>query len=893
MEMLRRRRCRVLKRIPKASRIPAAEKLSETLRQVAANPDYVDRWLDLLAFTYTCFGVPGQRGGQRHHNSLASKVNAAIASFPAASPSVQPKKPSRIRPSTNDNLAARVSSKLEDGDIRGAIRLAASDDTMAPFDDLTAAALRDKHPARAASHVPPPTPDKDRSLRLKESDILAAIKSFLPGSAGGPDGLRPQHLKDLTSASAGDAGHRLLVQLTEFTNLCLTGCVPDSIQPVFCGAALCALNKKDGGIRPIAVGMTLRRLIAKAACKTVAAKMATRFLPAQVGFGVPRATEAAAHAARSYIAELPAGHGLLKLDFKNAFNTVRRDVMLETIHEELPELYPFIHMCYSATSLLNFGEFMLLSDEGFQQGDPLGPLLFCSTSLKLARSMTSEFNSWYLDDGSLGGDVNSLLYDLETVRRVGPTIGLLLNEDKCEIVTDEANVIASFRAVLPNIRHIPCSEAVLLGAPVGDSAVDTVLNSKLQVFRLLAARLTTLSAHDALFLLKNCFSMPKLLYTLRCAACYNSTVLPEYDSVVRQTLKTILNVELPESVWKQATLPVSSGGLGIRLATDLALPAYLSSVHGASELTLQLLPRRLHAVSGSGDPTCTAACVEWQTRCNATVPVSASVGVQKAWDAPIVNRKHEEIMSAAPNQAGRARLIAAAAPHSGDFLHAVPCSSVGTRLDDTSLRIAIALRLGATMCAPHTCVCGEQVDSTGTHGLSCRKSAGRHVRHNAVNDLIKRALTSANVPSMLEPNSLCRDDGKRPDGLTVLPWSHGRCLVWDFTCPDTLAASHLNRAVLSPGAVANDAESRKSSKYKSLTALYSFTPVAVETLGALGEEATAFFHDIGRRMVAVTAEPRSLQYFLQRLSVTVQRGNAACVLGTVPSSRGLHQLFYV
>ena len=112
-------------------------------------------------------------------------------------------------------------------------------------------------------------------------------------------------------------------------------------------------------------------------------------------------------------------------------------------------------------------------------------------------------------------------------------------------------------------------------------------------------------------------------------------------------------------------------------------------------------------------------------------------------------------------------------------------------------------------------------------------------------------------------------------------------------CPDTLAASHLNRAVLSPGAVANDAESRKSTKYRSLTALYSFTPVAVETLGALGEQAYAFFRDLGHRIAAVTTEPRSFQFLMQRLSVTVQRGNAACVLGTVPASRGLDELFYI
>jgi hypothetical protein len=723
---------------------------------------------------------------------------------------------------------------------------------------------------------------------------MVAIKSFMPGSAGGMDGLRPQHLKDMTSVSAGDAGQRLQKRLTEFTNLCLAGRVPAVIQPVFCGAALCALNKKDGGIRPIAVGSSLRRLVAKAACKAVTSKMSSRFLPVQIGFGVPRATESAGHAARAYVAGLQPGQGLLKLDFKNAFNMVRRDTMFQIVLEELPELYPFIHTCYSSASLLNFGDHVLLSDEGFQQGDPLGPLLFCATSLKLARSMTSEFNVWYLDDGCLGGCVDGLLHDLESVRRIGPTLGLVLNEDKCEIVSDDVSVVASVKAVMPNIRHIPSNEAVLLGAPVGDDkSVDTVLSSKLTTFRLLASRLTTLNAHDALFLLKNCFSIPKLLYSLRCAACYMSDVLPQYDDVIRLTLKAILNVDLTDTIWSQATLPVSSGGLGVRLAMDLALPAFLSSVSGAVELTIQLLPSRLHAVSSTNDPVYVAASLEWQAHCNSAVPDSAHAGDQKAWDIPCVNRKREVVISAAQSQAGLARLIAAAAPHSGDFLHAVPCSSVGTRLDDTSLRIAVSLRLGAIICAPHTCVCGQSVDSSGTHGLACRKSAGRLMRHNAINDLIKRALTSANVPALLEPKSLCRDDGKRPDGLSVLPWANGRCLVWDFTCPDTLAVSHLNRAVLSPSAVANDAEHRKTMKYRSLASLYRFTPIAVETLGALGDEASAFFGDLGRRIASVTAEPRSSQFLMQRLSVALQRGNAACILGTVPSSHGLDDLFYL
>jgi hypothetical protein len=166
------------------------------------------------------------------------------------------------------------------------------------------------------------------------------------------------------------------------------------------------------------------------------------------------------------------------------------------------------------------------------------------------------------------------------------------------------------------------------------------------------------------------------------------------------------------------------------------------------------------------------------------------------------------------------------------------------------------------------------------------------MRHNAVNDLIKRALELTNVPTLLKPKSLHRDDGKRPDGFSVLPWANSRCLVWDFTCPDTLAGSHLNRAVLSPSALANDAEHRTTMKYRSLASLYRFTPI-VETLGALGDEASTFFSDLGHRIASVTAEPQSKQFMMQRLSVALQRGNVACVLGTVPSSHGLDDLFYL
>ena len=57
------------------------------------------------------------------------------------------------------------------------------------------------------------------------------------------------------------------------------------------------------------------------------------------------------------------------------------------------------------------------------------------------------------------------------------------------------------------------------------------------------------------------------------------------------------------------------------------------------------------------------------------------------------------------------------------------------------------------------------------------------------------------LPSMKEPHGLVRDDGKRPDGLTLLPWNSGRSATWDVTVVDTLGSAYTSNRVPSPGPV--------------------------------------------------------------------------------------------
>ena len=235
----------------------------------------------------------------------------------------------------------------------------------------------------------------------REREVSQAIRSFPRGYAGGPDGLRPQHLVDMTSRSAGAGGELLLRALTTFTNFVLTGEVHVEIHPFLFGASLTALNKKDGGVWPIAVGCTLRRLVAKTASMAVIHRMGSLLSPLQLGYGTLLGAEAAAHSARLYLKDLPPDHVLVKLNFKNAFNTDRRDKVLEAASEFIPELFPYLFSCYSSPSTLFFGETVLSSAEGVQQGDPLGPLLFCLVIHPLVLRLKSEFRVFFLDDGTL------------------------------------------------------------------------------------------------------------------------------------------------------------------------------------------------------------------------------------------------------------------------------------------------------------------------------------------------------------------------------------------------------------------------------------------------------------------------------------------------------------
>jgi hypothetical protein len=128
---------------------------------------------------------------------------------------------------------------LEEGDFRGAVRVVASENSVAPMDDRTLHLLQQRHPSAYPNSSIPSTPnDPANPLLFSTEDVVKAIFSFPSGSAPGHDSLHPQHLKDLNTKSVGDAGFQLSNSLVKFVNLVVSGQVPSLVQPFFFGVKL-------------------------------------------------------------------------------------------------------------------------------------------------------------------------------------------------------------------------------------------------------------------------------------------------------------------------------------------------------------------------------------------------------------------------------------------------------------------------------------------------------------------------------------------------------------------------------------------------------------------------------------------------------------------------------
>jgi hypothetical protein len=306
---------------------------------------------------------------------------------------------------------------------------------VAPVDDATTEVMQAKHPLGPI--VLPPAPRVAASAKPTAKAVLKALRGFPAGTASGPSGLSVQHLADCCALP----GSPLIDPLRSLCQTLLTRRAPAGVQPTLFGARLVALVKKDGGLRPIACGEILRRLAGKVLCGLCKKALVKALLPVgQVGVGVPNGIEGLYFAARQAGMRIAPTFACLKLDLVNAFNEVSRHEVLAAVAADCPDALPYATSACCEHSWLYFGDRRIVSAQGVQQGDPMGPAFFSLALAKLWRRLPEETSSqlevagFYLDDGFLAGPPEVLRRALDFLLAEGPPFGLRVNLAKTEFI---------------------------------------------------------------------------------------------------------------------------------------------------------------------------------------------------------------------------------------------------------------------------------------------------------------------------------------------------------------------------------------------------------------------------------------------------------------------------
>ena len=667
--------------------------------------------------------------------------------------------------------------------------------------------MNNKHP-QAPPPVPPPGPVPS-SPTLTESVILQGVKSFPNGSAPGPSGLRPSHLREAVGCPSPDCATLALSSLTHFINLLASGKLPPSILPHLCSAVLLAIRKKNGGLRPIAVGEVLRRLTSKCLVNVARQSALSTLTPLQLGVCVKGGCEAIIHAASNLMSSsLPRHRWTLLLDFSNAFNCINWEAMFVETRNRIPTLSAWIEACYSCQPFLFMGKETIRSSCGVQQGDPLGPLGFALSLHPLIEKIRDEvpglsLNAWYLDDGTLMGHPEDLAAALQIVEREGPLLGLHRNRGKSLLfIPKEADHSQS-----PLPADIPVTRRgfSLLGCPIGPpDFCEEIFQARLTKVRTSLGALRDLGDSQAeITLLRSCLALPKVSFVLRaCPPSHIQQSSCDFDQAIRDTLESIVGGPLSDWSWLKASLPSSHGGLNLRSASLHAPAAFLASSTASKHLVERILGHppssTLHTVPAVKALATTAARSDWQNIDDIDVPLR-----QRSLSHSIDEASFQNLLSSAPTIRSQALAYSSSLPHAGDWLNVVPSTPLGLHLQDREFQCCLRYWLGIPLQSnPLPCPeCRDTADIFGDHQVRCSGNGDRISRHNAIRDVVFSAAQSAALAPSKETPGLLASSLSRPADILLPNWKGGRPAALDVHLISPLQQQTLNEASFTPQAM--------------------------------------------------------------------------------------------
>lgn len=565
--------------------------------------------------------------------------------------------------------------------------------------------------------------------------------------------------------------------------------------------------------------------MAKCFCIGAKSEIAQAFKGKNFGVGCRGGVEAVAHSLRSTLTEhRGSGMALLKIDFKNAFNSIERAAFVPEVVSRFPGLAAWTRWCYSAAPALIYDhQHIFWSENGVQQGDPLGPLYFCcglQPFVDKISLMCPPYQKWYMDDGGIVVSPELLQSVWDLLASQGPAVGLHLNPAKCEWTW--LDPLCSKASPLPGVPLTELDRIHMLGVPLGsDVNVSAFVEDKLigrakGVMEKLAGFEDTQSA---LFLLRLSFASVRAVHFMRTTPLASwPRQAEDFDNLVRATAEQILGCTFSLATYEQACLSPSVGGLGLRRVSVHADAAFAASWYES---------RR----------TCDE---KWVL----PGPLPESYRPQSVASSSLDEDTASRLSSSAPSLRESRRIDRLSAPHACSWVTALPSSGDGsdTIMAPKVFRTAVRRLLGLPVFpSPVPCpLCMQTMDIFGDHAVCCSGAGDLVVRHNRVRNIIfKLAEYGLMTPEMEKVGILgpTDDSKRRPGDVSIRTWGPTRGLAIDVAVICPFASCHMDKKEPCEAY----ALGRKHRKYDGgfEGSEYDFCPVVFEVGGGVNREGLA------------------------------------------------------
>jgi hypothetical protein len=576
--------------IPASRKIRVANALTAILNDLVAAPDNLMIWAKYFCFCKSILSYPVE-SSKKPSVWMGERLDRWdldwLKTFMDLENRIRSAAPKSVSQIQKDNLrrCLKFVSLARCGDaLKTLLSNGTHEDTEATWE-----ALLKKHPPRDQPNVKPDCP---AGISVTLETLISCAKSFKKGSAAGASGFSSDHYRQLLfrSEKSGDVNTNLANASLKLVNLILQGRLPNEIAPFFASASLIALRKPDDGVRPIAIGEFFRRVVAKATMLYLKPQCPLIFENIQLGVNVPNACESIIHDLNSLAEQGELNTKvLLKIDWRNAFNEVSREVFFEECRKYAPGISGLVEWLYSGRPNLWYQGRSIPSCDGTQQGDPLGPFLFSIAQQRILRPLAKRFleiryNKFFMDDGNIVLPLKSVPSLLKYFEEEGAKIGLKLNIEKCELwAPNLQEQIRSYSVALPPLKIVPDAGVVVLGGPVSTqpSFFEKFFEKKVNATGELISTIMDQvdDAQTRLHLLRSCIAYPQLGYHIRvCPTQHITASLERYDLLIKDSMSRLCGGMLDSHAGTQFSLPLSRGGLGLLSIKQIAPAAFLGSV---------------------------------------------------------------------------------------------------------------------------------------------------------------------------------------------------------------------------------------------------------------------------------------------------------------------------